>query len=233
MTTAQTRSYLTITEALGTFTSDIMPYGTLNFLRGFAKQVSAAFQSTPKGFMEKVESHLNRYGYSLMLDAETLEDMDESTVFDDDLFIYVAGTKDVVRNVYMSVKWEEISGKQFDWRSDGSKLRLDAKISFNEISEEDMDAVLSPEDDVLPESFYSDVKALMKEDIDLKEAAMVLSKYKDDLLAALADVAFSGNKVAARGFVDRLDFNQYLEISQAIADGEDEEDVVKLVHKFK
>lgn len=127
-------------EAIGIVVGDIMPPSYLMYLRKFAQQFSSAYQPNPGKALDRIEVELNKFGYSLLLDADYGVEEGEGG---DDYVIYVAATGEPVKNVYLQFDYEEVSGQQFHLRDDGAKLRYDVHITFETIDIEMMDDILA------------------------------------------------------------------------------------------
>lgn len=97
------------------------------FFNQFAKQFSGAFQSSLENALERVEVELNEHGY-------TLGEIDYSIPFDlegeEDFAIMGFATGDILEGAYINFKWTQISGKIYDMRTDGSKLRYDIEVKI-------------------------------------------------------------------------------------------------------
>jgi hypothetical protein len=224
-----TKTYNRLVEALGEVVENILSPSTMMYLRAWSKTINGSFQSTPKGLFQKIEDELNKHGYTLLLDDDFLSDIESSGELDDDFFIYGAASKEPQKNAFVTVKFTKSVAKQYDWRPDGGKLTLDATVKFEDIDVVDMETILSTPESLMPEEFVSEWAQINRDSI--TEMSGIMAKHRDDLLSALADISFDGDKAAARSFSDKLDFNKYLEVSSAIAD-DNEAKVKAFVKKY-
>lgn len=115
----------------------------INNLVKFAQQLSGAFQPDMILIINKIENELNKFGL-------TLGDVDVDTPFEDsgtdDYVIQFYATKDPVKNVFLTLSWRKISGKQFEYTQEGAKLIHDVHLIVNITDPEDMDDILNSED---------------------------------------------------------------------------------------
>lgn len=115
----------------------------INNLVKFAQQLSGAFQPDMILIINKIENELNKFGL-------TLGDVDVDTPFEDsgtdDYVILFYATKDPVKNMFLTLSWRKISGKQFEYTQEGAKLIHDVHLIVNITDPEDMDDILNSED---------------------------------------------------------------------------------------
>ena len=93
--------------------------------------------------INKIENELNKFGL-------TLGDVDVDTPFEDsgtdDYVIQFYATKEPVKNMFLTLSWRKISGKQFEYTQEGAKLIHDVHLIVNITDPEDMDDILNSED---------------------------------------------------------------------------------------
>ena len=115
----------------------------INNLVKFAQQLSGSFQPDMILIINKIENELNKFGL-------TLGDVDVDTPFEDsgtdDYVIQFYATKEPVKNMFLTLSWRKISGKQFEYTQEGAKLIHDVHLIVNITDPEDMDDILNSED---------------------------------------------------------------------------------------
>lgn len=129
----------TLTPVLeGTIGVDAIGPRELENLQKFAQQISQAFQPSLPQLLERIELELNKYGYSLgELDMEM--PFDENG--EEDFLVVKYNDSAIANNVVMTLSWNRISGKQYDYRSDGSALINSVTLEFHEQDGDSMDSI--------------------------------------------------------------------------------------------
>lgn len=116
----------------------------INNLVKFAQQISGSFQPDMTLLINKIESELNKF-------ALTLGDVDVDTPFEDtgtdDYVVLFYANKEHVKNIFLTLSWRKVSGQQFDYTAEGSKLVNDVHLIVNLVDPTDMDDIMNSEDD--------------------------------------------------------------------------------------
>lgn len=123
-------------------TADHIAEGSKNYLKEFAKKFSGTFQQTISVAMHRIDTELKKFGYTLgELDLSDISDDDEQ-----DFMIFEFSTGIVVKNLFVTVGWDRVSGQQNTYTPEGSKLMYDVRVMFNDITPEEMDNILNAEE---------------------------------------------------------------------------------------
>ena len=176
------KKFKDLMEATGDIVKNIMGPTDIRELKTLSRQLTSSFhQSIPMVFA-KIEAKLNWFGYTLgELDLED----DMPPVGSENLFILSKADEEIVKNVYIIVKWEKmatgVSGGASDLRPDGSALRWAIDVETKEIAPDKLASMLgdtlADEDDGT--SFWNKDEDFEAEEGNL-ETADSEAEYQDD-----------------------------------------------------